>query len=252
MKTLLNFCLILFASSFIYSCRAPQYQIMNTTSDSGELKFENNDIVIEYNLWNNNGGVLDFEVFNKTNKPIEIDWGKSGLVVNNAFNEYDKTKDQRDNSYIAPFSSLSFIRRQSLCSKYHDCNFLLKRKQNIITKEFTKETTPFAFRNHITYTSLPGESKFFENEFYVNKVTLMNEQEFLGVRQNIVYCDKVTGVSYSYPFIKSNCYYFKTLENKAKAETKTKTTVDHSKGNRNFVIGAISVLVVILTLGALL
>ena len=44
-------------------------------------EFENNDVKIRYSFWAE-GGLMGFMVYNKTNKPIYIDWKKSAMIYN--------------------------------------------------------------------------------------------------------------------------------------------------------------------------
>lgn len=83
--------LLILVTCFLSSCKV--YQIYQTDSDqvkvvdNGLYKFENDDIIIYYDLWKE-GGALSFVILNKSDKPIYIDWKKSNFIKNNVSLDY--------------------------------------------------------------------------------------------------------------------------------------------------------------------
>ncbi len=76
------FCLI----AFIVSCKTQYMQLLTTSSGDAVLKddffvFENDTVKITYQFWANRG-ILSFELFNKLEKPIYIDWKNSSYIFN--------------------------------------------------------------------------------------------------------------------------------------------------------------------------
>lgn len=68
------------------------YQLFEMRSNSlqntnNSLKFENDDVIIQYNLWSNYG-TSTFSIMNKTNFDIEVDLRNSHLVVNDHAKTY--------------------------------------------------------------------------------------------------------------------------------------------------------------------
>jgi hypothetical protein len=86
---------------FLFSSCTPKYyqlyktQSVNIPNNERSYKFENDSIEINYSFWADKG-IMSFSVFNKTSKPIYIDWKKSNFISNtNKFNYWDdetKTK----------------------------------------------------------------------------------------------------------------------------------------------------------------
>jgi hypothetical protein len=83
--------LVLSISFLLSSCKI--YQIYDTNSDQVNVvenqgyKFENDEVIIYYDLWKE-GGALSFLIFNKSDKPIYIDWKKSNFITNNLSLDY--------------------------------------------------------------------------------------------------------------------------------------------------------------------
>jgi hypothetical protein len=63
----------------------------NTTKTDNNFIYENDSIRITYSFWSN-GGVMSFNIFNKLDKPLYIDWKRSSFIIdsNNVY-YYDDT-----------------------------------------------------------------------------------------------------------------------------------------------------------------
>lgn len=63
-------------------------------NDHGIYSYENNDVRVDYDFWSYQGSMA-FNIYNKTNKPIYIDWNKSSFVQSNRkypyFNNSEKS-----------------------------------------------------------------------------------------------------------------------------------------------------------------
>lgn len=67
-------------------------QIFHTESSSvkmeaGKYRYEDSLVRIDYNLWSS-GGLLNFQIYNKTSNPIYINWKNSNFIFNGYNNEY--------------------------------------------------------------------------------------------------------------------------------------------------------------------
>lgn len=81
---------LLFFSSCGYTLRTTQ--IFHTESSSvkmkeGKYRYEDSLVIIDYNLWSS-GGLLSFQIYNKTSSPIYINWKNSNFIFNGYNNEY--------------------------------------------------------------------------------------------------------------------------------------------------------------------
>ena len=87
-KSSIIFCFVIFISS----CATQYIQLFTTASESAVLKddyfvFENDTVKITYQFWGDRG-ILSFELFNKLDKPIYIDWKNSSYIFNDVKMNY--------------------------------------------------------------------------------------------------------------------------------------------------------------------
>jgi hypothetical protein len=83
---------ILFLSIILTSCTTYQYQLVsnhcsNCLFAANFTTGGNDSVEIEYNLYAQNG-VMGFKINNKMNRPIYIDWKRSGFIINGQRYQY--------------------------------------------------------------------------------------------------------------------------------------------------------------------
>ena len=80
----------------------------NLNQQDGQWVFENDTVMVRYSFWTE-GGKLSFAVYNKTSKPLFIDWKNSALVLNDKKVEYwnDAARTTTSSSTIGITSSRS-------------------------------------------------------------------------------------------------------------------------------------------------
>ena len=80
-----------------------------------------------------------------------------------------------------------------------------KRTTKVYAMTFTRETTPFLFRNFITYSTTEAFSNeyYVDNEFYVKSIVEMRDKHFSGktIQSTEDY------ILYDTPFLKSSSFY---------------------------------------------
>lgn len=81
-----NFLFALFISFMFSSCAKRYIQVfdtgtMNTKLSDSTWVFENDSVKITYDFWKVKG-VMSFDVFNKLDNPIYIDWKSSSFIYN--------------------------------------------------------------------------------------------------------------------------------------------------------------------------
>lgn len=237
MKKIIYIILIVLLSS----CTKNVYQVIETSSnDVAESEnsyiFENDNLKVSYNFWAE-AGRMYFTVFNKTEKSIFIDLNRCHLIVNQkSFNYYStdekietrfvsqtdkKIKQGSEVSYKTKMQRIYEIPPQS----YIEINqlFIMDKKfefceLNKISKKFfpfliyTQKSTPFQFRNFITYDFNSDFSTFetVDNTFWVSKVTNMYKKEFRGEKTKERICpdDFKKKVIFQQPFYKPENFYF--------------------------------------------
>lgn len=84
MKTIYNFCIGLVSIVFLSGCSVYQHVRLESNlkqNDKFEYLIENDSVSIIYSFCGE-GGPIHIEFFNKLDKPLYIDWGKSALIIN--------------------------------------------------------------------------------------------------------------------------------------------------------------------------
>jgi len=76
--------------------------------------YENNDIKITYDMWSENG-IMYFTLYNKTEKPLYIDWKRSVFIYNSWKNNYWVEKSTAEDFYVpvGTGKNISFQKRTS-------------------------------------------------------------------------------------------------------------------------------------------
>ncbi|HPG30132.1 MAG TPA: hypothetical protein PKY81_10450 [bacterium] len=98
-----KFMILIISIIFLISC-ASKMQLIEVKNESIILKddkylYQDINVDIGYDFWGKNG-IMQFYVFNKSNKPIYIDWKKSSFVYNDIKQSYWFDKDElKTNSY---------------------------------------------------------------------------------------------------------------------------------------------------------
>ena len=177
--------------------------------------FENDSVKIVYDFWKDKG-LMNFSIENKLNKPLYIDWTKCSYINNTFKSNYwddeenslsvgqfiytptgvksvEKTKMTKPEkiAFIPPNSKFIKNRFYILPIKYLKVNQYSriieitstidsKKKTQIKEKEYDKNSTPLTFRNYITlsYTEDFKNQFYIDNEFYISKVTRVDENQF--------------------------------------------------------------------------
>ncbi len=108
-------CIILLTSS-CYTSSPTFYQLYKTESkeaaiETNQITFENEDLLIAYNLWADNGNG-NFFIKNKTTQNISLDMSKSHLIINGIAHTYFQNRIFTSSS--SAYSSISVGRTSSL------------------------------------------------------------------------------------------------------------------------------------------
>lgn len=215
---------------FFTSC-VPMVQVLETESSDvkyvrNEYFYENSDLKVSYNLWEQ-GGKVSFYVFNKSDNPIFIDWDKSHFIYNGTSYEYwfdsENTKSfYTFSNHTAFYDAMSISNKKGitqtstikpkkiihlppksgiLVSKYiissepyYTCDFNLKpiiKTGDVIARKFTTITSPIKFRNYISYSfnENSSEKKIIDNDFFLSTVYNMNIKTFNGDTLKIKSCN---------------------------------------------------------------
>lgn len=112
MKKLIPLIFILFC---FLNCAPTKYvQLFETKSNNTELVdnkyvYENESVKISYSFWQEKG-LMNFEIYNKTNKPIYVDWKKSAFIENsNKLNYWSDEEISKSKSNTNSYSSHLFL-----------------------------------------------------------------------------------------------------------------------------------------------
>lgn len=182
---------------FFASCspvKLVQVQSELKSSSEGFL-FENDSIKITYHFWEASGR-MQFDIYNKLNSPLYVDWKTSAFIPNDKMVSYwrDETNTEAVSSGyyykgIAASSSkmkavrmerIGVIPPQSMITQ--SSYTLIKKTDNIPEKgSFTKSDSPLRFRS---YVMVAGNEKFegkvaaIDNSFYVSLIKKSNSNKY--------------------------------------------------------------------------
>lgn len=207
------------------------------------LRYSNDTFEIVYNLFEENG-ILAFSIYNKSDKPLYIDWKRSAFIEGeqrkvywanissfkaitkgrsiNWLRDYSTSNNNsfgvitspEQIAFIPPKTGISMARFKLSKTIW---NGGLQEEQvtlnnsvsiKLKTKEFENITSPAVFRNFLT---LSLDHKF-DNEFYidhsfwVHKVTHIKKKHFMQLEPYTEENGAVTQ-DYYFPFQKPNIYY---------------------------------------------
>ncbi|MFR0677584.1 hypothetical protein [Dysgonomonas mossii] len=186
------------------------YSTLNTPNEYVE-KVDNGDFLLETDsLWiaycfKGQDGPVQITVFNKSDKPLYVDWGKSALIIDNVATTYsgeeinysgdwNSTINSNTSSW-GSFSgaaslpkSVSFVPPQTMVS---EIPLILSPKFDHINKksyknatmggqgdvalkvrrrDFDQTDTPLAFKSYLTIYSQPDKPMVFEQDFYLSSL----------------------------------------------------------------------------------
>lgn len=213
MKNLLFSILVI---TFFSSCSSTFFYSTLNTPDEYVEKVDNGDFLLETDsLWiaycfKGQGGPVQITVFNKTDKPLYVDWKKSALIIDSVALTYSGEKLDYsgdwsgvaindtyswggfDGSVSLP-KDVSFIPPQTMISeipltlnptfdhidkkKYKDSYIGNNSETAMKVKrlDFDEENSPLSFKSYLTVYSQPENPMVFEQDFYLS--TLMRTSE---------------------------------------------------------------------------
>lgn len=238
MKNTIRLTIVLLFAVIFTSCGTIR---LTETESSGKMPAkngisENDDLRITYDFWGEHG-LMYFTIYNKSKKPVYIDWKKSVFIHNQWKNDYwiEKTTSEaftvpvgdHENkifkntvstvvaeriTFVPPdcyisvpltFEILDHLHRKLQLQGIREKRVIKisdnlrweenakremvttpngKRNVKALTINYTKEQSPYRFRNFITYSTDEkfSSEKFFDNEFYVKRFVQMRAGKFLG------------------------------------------------------------------------
>lgn len=193
MKKLLAYVAIIIA---FYSCTAAK--VLTVSSENVPLKnstfvSENEMVKITYHFWADNG-IMNFDIYNKTNEPIYFDWKNSAFIPNDQMVSYwqdvTNTIGVSSNSSAWLYSGvigsrgvsksvrqerIGVIPPHSLITK-NDFR-LVKSYANLPSPGNYSESNSFLnFRNYLMFSTnekFEGEAHTIDNKFFISNIKLI-------------------------------------------------------------------------------
>ena len=183
----------------LLSCTKSIYHVATVQSRSvkpieSDFVFENDELRVVYNLWEP-GGRMRFLLFNKTDKPLYVDWSKSFFVRNGTKTLYsqlpplpkrasaDTVRYTYQNLTAEPYRAtaranpLTEIPSQTYVA-IADFPIQLvvlsaKTKENLFT--YTKENSPLRFSQQLAYSfdKALTNARLVEHAFWVDKIQVL-------------------------------------------------------------------------------
>ena len=185
------------------------YSILDTKDDfvdkvdNGDFLFENDSLWIAY-CFKGESAPIQITVFNKTDKPIYVDWSRSVFIINDLAVSYagqnvgfsgssEGVAYPHGGYYNGGFEgnfkiseNISFIPPKTMATRktlnievgfenLHKRNYktqiMASKKEEtfkIQRAHFTEENTPLSFRSYLTIYSEPDKPMSFEQQFYIS------------------------------------------------------------------------------------
>ncbi len=181
MKNLKIYILLIPVILILSGCSTYQYLSVDSYLDKNrekEFVFENDSVRINYDFSGQNFSVK-YNIFNKLDKPLYIDWNNSSVQINDD-DYYDAYYDQTVN-IVAPNSYLNiqsnFLINNPIEISPNDTltNMGLQAKADDgswVKYAFSDEISPVFFTNilSLSYNSDLSEPVFTENSFWISKL----------------------------------------------------------------------------------
>lgn len=205
----MKYLILLFSTILMCSsCSSLKYQIgqIEPKNVSEELKFENEDLILTYDFWGE-GGRLYFEIYNKTDEPIFIDWEHSNFVFNGysydyftneesitSIGVYDDLLGRNYNGVLhrngTEYSKQVISRQQkkaqvppnsNLRTKVVGLDFPYLRSKND-TQNFNESNSPLDVRTYLGYALKKNlddveELEYIDNQFYIKSIKDIKNSE---------------------------------------------------------------------------
>lgn len=166
MKSIL-FCLLLFYAVNTQAKLGQVMSVMPTGKDvqwtSGFLEFENEDVKIRYSFWAE-GGIMGFVIYNKSSKPIYIDWKKSAMIYNGKYLPYFTNKTTSNytaygvkygNAWASIFNGTSFSSVSSVSAQE---TIVPQERITFIPPHSYISNAFYGIINHIPFTFSKGDA----------------------------------------------------------------------------------------------
>ncbi len=205
------------------------------------LRYENDTFEIVYNLFEENG-LLSFSIYNKSDKPLYVDWKRSAFIQGeqravywentstfysvttgstvNWLRDYSTSMSHTFGMVTTP-EQVAFIPPKTAIGMAHfklgntvwfegleeDSTYKKRRRSSSFkSKKYESSNSPSVFRNFLTLSlNHKFNTEFYiDHSFWVSKVTHLNEKEFILITNDL---DNSGGFIFIYPFEKPNVYY---------------------------------------------
>lgn len=178
----------------LYSCsptKVAQISSEQLTAGMNGFVFENDTVKITYRFWDNKGR-MEYDVYNKLDQPIYVDWKTSAFIPNDKMVSYyrDETNAEMVSSSYYVFGKYSGASSTAAKSKAtHQERIAVIPPQAMITQkdyslikkfadipmggDFNKGNSPLVFRNYIvlaTNEKFEGKSSHINNTFYISSI----------------------------------------------------------------------------------
>ncbi len=223
-------CLIIF-NFFCFSCNTYQYYSLDGTlpkSQYSDFFFENDTLQVIY-TFNGENGPVTTKIFNKTKKPIYVNWGQpsnstnkskaSNLNDNDDFFNFPNEKDTLTDNYntktelIEAHSELitfhTYLNSQYIKGgRYKNYNITTrytpdsKYPTHIKEYHFSENNSPIVYRNRIFYSDDPKNKKqhLINSKFWVTKMFKTNDK-YIQQNPDMFKITRITNTGVTYAIV---------------------------------------------------
>lgn len=189
--------------ALLLSCTKSIYHVATVQSEQvkfvdKDFVFENEHLKVVYNLWEP-GGRMRFLLFNKTDQPIYIDWGKSKLIRNDTTVSYsqlpplpkrastDTVRYMYRSEYVEPYRMTARANRVAeipsqtfvAVADFPIQQAVLDKKTNQKNFTYTKENSPLRLGQQLTYSfdKEGTNAHTLAHSFWVNQIQVVGISE---------------------------------------------------------------------------
>ncbi|PKQ63784.1 hypothetical protein BZG02_07080 [Labilibaculum filiforme] len=190
------------------------YQVYNVkpvnvdTTNSNSLKFEDENCVVNYNLWGEYGN-MNFRFYNKTDKNIYLDMSESFFIINNEAHDYFQNRVYSESSSqgVAAKKTLAVSETSSVLSQISQ-QTLVASGTAAISKGYSVSTSEQRI------VCIPAKTSKLFSEFKINS-TILRDCDLLRFPKRKEITPKAYDISDS-PLVFSNRFLY-TIGNSTEA-----------------------------------
>lgn len=196
MKNILTLLTLTILIVALYSCTPAKIATLssgNVPLKNSTFVFENDTVKITYHFWADNG-IMNFDIYNKTNDPIYFDWKNSAFIPNDQMVSYwqDVTNTVGASSTASSWLYAGVVTSRGVSKSVRQERIGVIPPHSLITKQdfklvkayeelpkpgnYTAVNSFLNFRNYLMFSpneKFEGKALTIDNQFYVSDIEII-------------------------------------------------------------------------------